>query len=142
MVNIIIILNVGFYHLILQCIVHNKIYIFSVWLMLNFRSNISPKTQRGKPMTKTQANILASFMEENTDLARGIVNASNGKRKSIVLWEKVTAKLNSVGPPVKTLMEWKKVRLQLNKFNIVLYSVVMFEIHRSGHKQNIKLRLS
>ena len=50
-------------------------------------------------------------MEEHPNLAKNIIpNCEQGKATAIRLWEDLSNKLNSEGPPVKTPKLWRKVK--------------------------------
>ena len=46
-------------------------------------------------------------MRENSSIAGGYSKES--KENVVVFWKKIPIELNSAGPPVKIVMEWKKV---------------------------------
>lgn len=58
---------------------------------------------------KAQLLMLLEFMEKNSDLAKGIVNGANGRDKANKLWDKIKEKLNEIGPPTRSVVDWKKV---------------------------------
>lgn len=60
-------------------------------------------------INRQQIEILTSFMAEHTDLARGKLKALNAKQLSNNLWQTLSNSLNEKGPPVRTIVEWKKV---------------------------------
>ncbi|XP_046803766.1 uncharacterized protein LOC124420221 [Lucilia cuprina] len=57
-----------------------------------------------------QKQILAEFMSEHTDLAKGVLpNTSQGKATANRLWENLALMLNASGPPLKDDKTWRKV---------------------------------
>ncbi|XP_058812429.1 uncharacterized protein LOC131676981 [Topomyia yanbarensis] len=60
--------------------------------------------------TQMQLSLLDEFMNKHKELARGsFMKTENGKDKCNKLWVELKTKLNAVGPPVKTVAEWKRV---------------------------------
>lgn len=66
--------------------------------------------------------MLIAFLENNADLARGLLQTENARRSGEVLWEETTNKLNSEGPPTRNKNEWKKV-LYIAFFWYILYFI-------------------
>lgn len=48
-----------------------------------------------------QVECMCTFMEKHDDLAKGVLQAANGRQKSKNLWHKLTTELNEKGPPVR-----------------------------------------
>lgn len=62
--------------------------------------------------TKSQFRVLIELMEENPEIAKGMKFAevhSIGKEKFSEIWQNITNKLNSLGPPQRSPSEWQKV---------------------------------
>lgn len=57
-----------------------------------------------------QFEALVSFMEKNEGIAKNFLNAPQFKETTQHLWSEITEKLNSMGPPERTVDSWKKVR--------------------------------
>ncbi|XP_036344003.1 uncharacterized protein LOC118753234 [Rhagoletis pomonella] len=61
-------------------------------------------------INKKQKSIMAEYMQEHPDLARNILpNCAQGRTVAQRLWEQLSLKLNSAGPPTKELKMWCKV---------------------------------
>lgn len=57
-----------------------------------------------------QKQILAEFMSQHNDLAKGILlNTCQGKATANRLWDTLSVKLNASGTPVKDVKTWRKV---------------------------------
>ncbi|XP_053968974.1 uncharacterized protein LOC128870385 [Anastrepha ludens] len=54
------------------------------------------------------------MMEGNPAIARGFFKGS--KEEAARFWEKVNVQLNAAGPPIKTIVEWKKVWADQKKY--------------------------
>ncbi|XP_036327971.1 uncharacterized protein LOC118740516 [Rhagoletis pomonella] len=53
---------------------------------------------------------MAEYMQEHPDLARNILpNCVQRRTVAQRLWEQLSLKLNSAGPPIKELKMWRKV---------------------------------
>lgn len=60
-------------------------------------------------------------MEENAEFARGSVVYGGSKLSSEDQWKKLSTKLNTLGPPMRTVVEWKKASF----FLTIIYSVCL-----------------
>ena len=57
-----------------------------------------------------QKTLLAQYMVDYSEMARNIIPKSGqGKAKLLQLWENLANKLNSEGPPTKSVKLWRKV---------------------------------
>lgn len=70
--------------------------------------------------------MLFKFMENNSDLAKGIVDGANGRDKKNKLWEKISKSLNDNGPPTRTTNQWKKVIIFLIFFLLLLLHICCY----------------
>ncbi|XP_075144589.1 uncharacterized protein LOC142219525 [Haematobia irritans] len=61
-----------------------------------------------KKSTIEQLKALVQHMEENPEFARGIPVFGASKNSSEDEWKNLCQTLNSLGPPIRTLLEWKK----------------------------------
>lgn len=59
--------------------------------------------------TPTQLTYLAEFMKNHPDLASGLSQTLQGRVTCDALWQKLTAELNALGGPIKTVAKWKQV---------------------------------
>ncbi|XP_055838228.1 uncharacterized protein LOC129906465 [Episyrphus balteatus] len=64
--------------------------------------------------TKNQMETLVGFMEKNPDIASGYTKKS--KEEVTSFWQTVERELNSIGPPIKSILEWKKVWTDKRKY--------------------------
>ncbi|XP_067620051.1 uncharacterized protein [Eurosta solidaginis] len=62
-----------------------------------------------KKTTNQQFDILSKEMERNVDIARGAPVYGGSKAVFDRKWEEIAVKLNSAGPPSRSVNEWKKV---------------------------------
>ncbi|XP_062713120.1 uncharacterized protein LOC134290104, partial [Aedes albopictus] len=62
------------------------------------------KRSKGKSTNKDQFLRLVEELEEQPDIAKGFARFDTGP-----FWENLSKELNSLGPPIKTSGEWKKV---------------------------------
>ncbi|XP_075150217.1 uncharacterized protein LOC142224333 [Haematobia irritans] len=65
----------------------------------------------GKKLKKSsleQLNTLVQYMEENPEFARGVPIFGSSKRSLEDEWKNLCQMLNTLGPPTRTLLEWKK----------------------------------
>ncbi|XP_036341051.1 uncharacterized protein LOC118750438 [Rhagoletis pomonella] len=60
-----------------------------------------------KTTNKTQLELLVQLMDSQPGIARGFFKG--GKEELAKFWRSAEIKLNSAGPPMKTVAEWKKV---------------------------------
>uniref|UniRef100_A0AAG5CWM7 Regulatory protein zeste n=1 Tax=Anopheles atroparvus TaxID=41427 RepID=A0AAG5CWM7_ANOAO len=60
----------------------------------------------GSRATKIQHRKLIDMLEQNPELANG------SKRHTFSFWQQVASALNSLGPPTKTAMEWKRAWME------------------------------
>ncbi|XP_065354503.1 t-SNARE domain-containing protein 1-like [Calliphora vicina] len=61
-----------------------------------------------KKSTMQQLQTLVRHMEENPEFAKGSPVFGASKRSADEEWKSLCEKLNSLGPPTRTLAEWKK----------------------------------
>ncbi|XP_046808392.1 uncharacterized protein LOC124420222 [Lucilia cuprina] len=81
-----------------------------------------------------QKQILAEFMSEHTDLAKGVLpNTSQGKATANRLWENLALMLNASGPPLKDAKTWRK--LFESRFHYP-YLALYFQQEFAGHSRN------
>lgn len=60
--------------------------------------------------TQMQLSMMDEFMNNHKELARGsFIKSENGKEKCNKLWIELKTKLNAIGPPTRTVNEWKRV---------------------------------
>ncbi|XP_017461173.1 PREDICTED: uncharacterized protein LOC108354504 isoform X2 [Rhagoletis zephyria] len=52
---------------------------------------------------------MIDFMENHSQLAKGILKTANGKSTSNSLWKTLVEDLNAAGPPTRDVAGWKKV---------------------------------
>lgn len=62
---------------------------------------------RSNSINKYQTTILLQRMQENPSIAGGYTKDS--KEQVASFWKALNEELNSSGPPVKSIFEWKKV---------------------------------
>ncbi|XP_036343856.1 uncharacterized protein LOC118753100 [Rhagoletis pomonella] len=69
---------------------------------------------RSKTTNKRQQTILINLMEASPDIARGF---HRGNKEEVArFWRNAEMELNSVGPPIKNITEWKKVWTDQKKY--------------------------
>ncbi|XP_058448988.1 uncharacterized protein LOC131428948 [Malaya genurostris] len=69
-------------------------------------------TKRLKVTNRNQFEAMVSHMEKNPHIAKGqrfAETANISKTNYNVFWNRLTADLNSLGPPIRSIMEWQKV---------------------------------
>lgn len=76
-------------------------------------SNVVNKNQH---LTKEQKDILINFVQEHEDIQCGKFTATFTHKKMQVLWEQVTATLNSV--PQGAIKDWRQWRKVISCFKI------------------------
>lgn len=54
---------------------------------------------------------MTSFFEKNKGLAKGYLNTPDARKNAKVKWVELAVKLNAVGPPMRSVNEWKKVSI-------------------------------
>lgn len=69
-----------------------------------------------------QLQTFVEYMEENPEFARGTPVFGGSKLSTEEQWKKVVLKLNTLGPPMRSIVEWKKVS--------VLFYVCIFLFRR------------
>ncbi|XP_017476213.1 PREDICTED: uncharacterized protein LOC108366349 [Rhagoletis zephyria] len=62
-----------------------------------------------KKTTNEQFDILSREMERNVQIARGAPVFGGSRAQFEEKWEQISLKLNSAGPPHRSVKEWKKV---------------------------------
>ncbi|XP_058832484.1 uncharacterized protein LOC131690598 [Topomyia yanbarensis] len=70
------------------------------------------ETKRLKVTNRKQFECLVAHMEKNPAIAKGqkyAEAASCSKAKYNEVWNRLSMELNSLGPPMRSLMEWQKV---------------------------------
>ncbi|XP_055626915.1 uncharacterized protein LOC129768980 [Toxorhynchites rutilus septentrionalis] len=60
-----------------------------------------------KKTKKNQFSLLLNVMEQNPDVARGCKDVSRDSANA--LWDTIAESLNSLGPPTRTVTQWRKV---------------------------------
>lgn len=61
--------------------------------------------------TGAQVAALLDFMQEHSDVAKGVVNSGLEKEDLDAQWKFITSTLNSMGGAVKSVDKWKQVRV-------------------------------
>ncbi|XP_061396669.1 uncharacterized protein LOC133332284, partial [Musca vetustissima] len=67
------------------------------------------ETKITKKSSTTQLRALVEYMEENPEFARGVPIFGSSRQSLEDHWKKLVFKLNTMGPPSRTIAEWKKV---------------------------------
>jgi len=57
--------------------------------------------EKGLSINNRQLEIIIHFMKEHPQLARGIANNLDGRRRKNMLWAELSVKLNEKRPPIK-----------------------------------------
>ncbi|XP_036330675.1 uncharacterized protein LOC118742590 [Rhagoletis pomonella] len=65
-------------------------------------------------INKTQLNALVNAMVENADIGRSF--QKKNKEKTQQFWKDLNNYLNSLGPPIKSIFEWKKVWIDQKRY--------------------------
>lgn len=88
--------------------------------------------------------MLADFMAEHSDLARKkLVNCPRARAVSQRLWEELNTKLNSAGPPVKSVTLWRKVSIFTRNPNKCCRThIFIFTQVFADQKHSVKKKLS
>ena len=77
---------------------------------------------RNNKVNKSQIDKLVNFMVEHPNLARGTYcNTAEGRNDSCRQWDDLKNQLNALGPPTKTISEWRRV--SRNNLNFVFVQV-------------------
>ncbi|XP_073830659.1 uncharacterized protein [Musca autumnalis] len=66
------------------------------------------KNKRIKKTTGYQMKTLVLYMEKHPEIAKGIPVCNSNRPYIEKCWREITIKLNSIGPPTRSLAEWKK----------------------------------
>ncbi|XP_061389310.1 uncharacterized protein LOC133324492 [Musca vetustissima] len=66
------------------------------------------ETKITKKSSTTQLRALVEYMEENPEFARGVPIFGSSRQSLEDHWKKLVFKLNTMGPPSRTIAEWKK----------------------------------
>ena len=59
--------------------------------------------------TTAQVTALMDFMQEHSDVAKGLLNSGLEKEDLEAQWQDLTTTLNSMGGAVKSVEKWKQV---------------------------------
>lgn len=62
-----------------------------------------------KNITQVQKDVLVEFMVENHTQLFGKFSNLHGKQFKDAKWEEIVESLNSLGPPTKSVDQWKRV---------------------------------
>lgn len=90
-------------------IINGKHKIFKLYTYVNMYLTIVHFSL--KKSTTQQLRTLVLFMEENPELARGAPVFGANKFSIDEEWKKLGNNLNALGPPTRTIAEWKKVSM-------------------------------
>lgn len=101
----------------------NKRYVQKIiYLRLFFIKNMFCSIKKS---TIQQLQLLVKHMEDNPEFARGIPVFGSSKFSAEEEWKTISQKLNSVGPPTRSIAEWKKViKFVAYKHNVVLIKLI------------------
>lgn len=58
---------------------------------------------------ETQKEFIIQFMENNSNILFGKFSNSSGKHKKDELWNELSDEMNKLGPPTKSVKNWKNV---------------------------------
>lgn len=79
---------------------------------------LAPLRTQSTNVNSKQKSIMAEFMKNHSDLAKGmLVNNAQGRAVANRLWNDLATKLNSAGPPIKDIKAWRKVLIFYEYFH-------------------------
>lgn len=63
--------------------------------------------------TAAQVTAMVDFMQEHSDVAKGLLNSGLEREDMEAQWQDLTTTLNSMGGAVKSVDKWKQVHEQV-----------------------------